>query len=72
MAPKKKLFLKLEKKFPPKMWPLSSQGEGCKALVAGPLKKVFKKNLIVLGGGGDLPRAVLPSALKNILYKGYK
>ena len=51
MAPKKKLFLKLEKKFPPKMWPLSSQGEGCKALVAGPLKKVFKKNLIVLGGG---------------------
>ena len=37
---KKKLFLKLEKKkFPQKMWPLSSRREGvCKA---GPLKELY-------------------------------
>ena len=33
------IFLKLWKKFPPKMWPLSSM-KGGKALVAGPPKKM--------------------------------
>ena len=38
---KKIIFLKLEKKIRKKMWPLSSEGGGVKALMAGPLKKRF-------------------------------